>query len=207
MKNIFTQLLKNGSLIMLIIALLYIIFIRECKRPAPCPPEGYTLVLTKTWDSVLILANMPPVIKIKKEYIKGDTGYADRPLPVPVPDAKDTTISNFTDSLINDKINAWVDFRLRGELLDIRWRYIPITTNITLEKTVYMPKIVDRPVPVTKNGYYLSGLLGGRANYPIMFGASLDLVTKRNSIYGLQYQRMGSQNFYSFRLGAKIGLN
>lgn len=200
MKNI----LNNGVLVLLIVAILYIVFLRECKKPEPCPPKDYTLVPTKTWDSVLIMANMPPVIKIKKEIVKGETVYVDRPILVPVPDPKDTTILNFHDSLKNDKIDAWVDFRLRGELLDFRWGYVPITTNITLTKTVYVPKIVDREVQVIKNGYYLSGLLGGRANMPIMYGGSLDLVTKKGNLYGMQFQRMGKDNFYSFRLGARI---
>ena len=194
--------LRNGALVMLVIAILYIIFLRECKKPEPCPPAGYTLVLTKTWDSVIIVTNMPPVIKIKKEYIKGDTVYLPS-LPVPVPDPKDTTILNFHDSLKNDKIDAWVDFRLRGELLSFRWGYVPITTTITLTETFYVPKIVDKPVPVSQNGLYLSGLLGGNMN-TFMYGGSLDLITKKDNLYGLQFQRLGNQNFYSFRLGARI---
>jgi hypothetical protein len=194
--------LRNGALVMLVIAILYIIFLRECKKPEPCPPAGQVLIPQSTWDSVLILANMPPTIKIKKEYIKGDTVFLPS-MPVSVPDPKDTTILNFHDSLKNDKIDAWVDFRLRGELLAFRWGYVPITTQITLEKTIYVPKIVDREVLVPQRGFYLSGLVGGNEN-AFMFGGALDMITKKNNLYGLQYQRLGSQNFYSFRLGAKI---
>jgi hypothetical protein len=201
MKNI----LLNGAIIMLVIAIFYIIFLRECKKPEPCPPPDQVLVSQKTWDSILILANMPPTIKIKKEYIKGDTVFIYKSLPVPVPDLQDTTIKVFHDSLVNEKIDAWVDFRLRGELLDFRWGYVPITTNITLEKTVYVPKIVDREVPVPKAGLFLSGLAGGNIS-GFMYGGSLDLITKHDNLYGLQFQRLGNENFYSFRLGAKIRL-
>jgi hypothetical protein len=198
--------LRNGALILLVIAVLYIIFLRECKKPEPCPPVGQVLVSQKTWDSIQIIANMPPVTIIDTFYLKGDTVWVSSPLPVPVPDPEDSTINNYSDSLVNENINVWIDFRLRGTLLDRNWHYIPIITEITKETINYVPKIVDREVPVPKDGYYLSGILGGRAAMPIMYGASLDLVTKKGNLYGMQFQRMGTQNFYSFRLGAKIRL-
>lgn len=201
MKDLF----KSGVIVLIIIGVLYLIFLRECKK-TDCPPKGYVLVWSSTWDSVNKMLLRPPEIKIIKEYIKGETVYVDRPVLISVPDPQDTTIKVFHDSIKNEKIDAWVDFKLRGELLDFRWGYVPITTTITLEKTKYVPKIVDRPIPVPQDGFYLSGVLGGRAGMPIMFGGNIDLITKSGGMYGLQYQRMGRQNFYSFRLGAKIVL-
>ena len=195
---------KNGALILLAIVVVYLIFLRECKKPSPCPPVGSVLIPQKTWDSIQALADKPPIIKIKKEYIKGDTVYIIKNLPVPVPDLKDTTILNYHDSLKNENIDVWIDFRLHGTLLDHKWGYVPITKQITLEKIKYVPQIVEKPISVLKNGYYFSGLLGGRAGEPIMVGVSLDLITKKDNLYGLQYQRLGNLNFYSIKIGAKL---
>lgn len=199
MKNLVT----SGILILVIIGVLYLIFLRECKKTEPCPPDGKVLIDQSIWDSILIIANMPPVTVIDTFYLKGDTVYIISPLPVPVPDPEDSTINNYADSLVNDKINVWYDFRLRGTLLDRQWKYIPITTQIVKETTNYVPKIVDNPIPVSQRGLYLSGLIGGNEQ-SFLFGGSLDLITKKDNLYGLQYQRLGNDNFYSFRLGAKI---
>lgn len=199
MKNLVT----SGILILVIIGVLYLIFLRECKKTEPCPPDGKVLIDQSIWDSILIIANMPPVTVIDTFYLKGDTVYITSPLPVPVPDPEDSTINNYADSLVNDKINVWYDFRLRGTLLDRQWKYIPITTQIVKETTNYVPKIVDNPIPVSQRGLYLSGLIGGNEQ-SFLFGGSLDLITKKDNLYGLQYQRLGNDNFYSFRLGAKI---
>jgi hypothetical protein len=200
------DLLKNGALVILVVAVLYLIFLKECKRPPACPPSGFVLIDLAAWDSIKSLANKPPEIKIKKEYIKGETVYIDRPILVPVVDPQDSTINHYSDSIVNKEINVWHDFSLRGELLTSGWRYNPIKTEITLTKTVYVPQIVEKKVPVPKDGVFLSGSFGGRTGMSFLYGGSLDLITKKGGIYGLQYQRMGGENFYSFRLGAKIQL-
>jgi hypothetical protein len=200
MKNLWA----SGVLILVIIGVLYIIFLRECKT-VKCPPNGFLLVKQSTWDSIKILANKPPVIKI-------DTFYQDRPvitprpqppLPKPMISKVDTTIRNYSDSLVNKKVKVWIDLKLKGTLLDRNWRYVPVTTEINQTETIFVPKIVDNPVPVSQRGFYLYGTAGGNAT-AFLFGGGLDYVTKNNTELGYMFQRFGTANFHSVKVGIKL---
>jgi hypothetical protein len=203
MKETIKKILSNGAIVLLIIAGLYIIFLRECKKTT-CPPKDQVLVSKILWDSISSLANHPPEIVIDTCYLQGKIVYINnKPLPKPIPDKKDSTINNYSDSLVNKEINAHIDFKLKGELLGLKWHYIPITTEIIKNTTVFVPKIVDRPVPVSRGGLYISGIGGGNQN-SFLFGGGLDYITKKNTEIGYLYQRYGNDNFHSIKLGVKI---
>ena len=194
---------KNGVVILLIIAGIYIIFLRECKRPAPCPAEDEVLVKKDIWKDMIALADKPAVTHIDTFYIKGETVYVDKLIPVPVVDPADTTINIYNDSLLRKDIDVQYTMKVRGELLNRKWSYNPIVTEILRVDSIYVPKIVEMPVEVPKNGLYLSGLAGGNKS-AFLFGGGLDLITKKETMIGYQFQRFGNDNFHSIRFGAKI---
>lgn len=203
MKNLW----KSWVWIPVVIGVLYIIFLRECKHPLPCPPNGQVLISQKVWDSILTLADKPPVVTI-------DTVYIDKPIVIPdpqppLPDPQtnpiDTTINNYADSLINKEINVWVDYKIRGVLLGREWRYRPIEVEIRKDSIIYVPKIVEveKLVKTSQNGLYAYGLAGGNKD-SFLFGGGLDFITKKNTEIGYFYQRFGDVNFHSVKLGVKI---
>lgn len=197
--------LQSGLVILLIIAGFYILFLRECKKPLPCPPKGQILIEQSTWDSILKLANKPPIIHIDTFNIKGEIVYVPAPLPKPVPEVGDTLTNNYSDSLVKKDINVWYKFKVRGILLDRTWSYKP-TFNIVKEiDSIFVPKIINNIQLVTtpQNGLYLYGLAGGNANN-FLFGAGFDFITKKETELGYFYQRFGSQGFHNVKLGVKL---
>ncbi len=198
--------LQSGFLIILVIGVLYIIYLREFKGSPDGLPDGYVLVSESAWDSIASLANKPPEIDSFITIIKGDPIYLDKPTDAPLPEAEvtiDTNIVTYSDSLVNDSINAWIDFKLSGELLALWWRYRPIITEITTEKLIYVPQIINNDVSVPARGLFISGVVGGNAS-TFSFGADLDLINRKKNIYGIQYRRMGNDNLYYFKLGVPI---
>jgi hypothetical protein len=199
------ELFKNGVIILLIIGLLYIIFLRECKHPEPkpCPEVGKVLINQFTWDSILALANKPPIVKYDTIY--GDTVYLPSPsIPEPKPDPVDTTINAYHDNIKNKQINAWYDFKVKdNRLIWSRWGYVPIT--IRRDSIVFVPKIVDNPVevPISKSGLYLSANVGGNTSN-FLYGGGIDYINKKDNLYGYTYQRYGNLNFHSIKIGGKI---
>ena len=181
-----------------IIAMVYIVFLRECTGIK----DDEMIISKALWGEVKALADKPPEVKIDTFIIKGETVYVDRPIPIPVPDPQDTTILAYSDTLSNDSINAWVDFKLRGELLSLRWGYVPLITNIVKETTIYVPQIVEIDVPLPSRGIYLSGIVGYGNTFAL--GVGVDYMTKKDNIYGYQFQRWGNDNFHMIRVGAKI---
>lgn len=199
--------LKNGSLILLTIAVLYIIFLRECKKPNPCPAKDEIIIKKNIWDSIQALAKKPPIIKIETTKIQGDPIYIhDLVLPQPKPEPKDSTINNYSDSLVRDNINVHYDFKVKGTLLDRSWTYIPTINLITLQKTVFVPHIIDRPVKVPAYGLFIYGQVGGNLNSFIP-GAGLDFITKKSTEIGYLYQRFGNENIHSAKVGVKLFKN
>lgn len=209
MKTWITDLLKkvlsNGFLVLLIVAIFYIIYLRECKRVPVCPPEGKVLIEQSAWDSIQELANKPP--KRDTIYIKGDVVYVpttpDDPPPQPQPDPVDST-NNYSDSLIKKDINVYYDFKVKGTLIDRSWRYTPIITQIT-DSIPYPVYIKGDPyeVKISQRGLYVYGSAGGNSN-AFLFGGGLDYITKKNTELGYLYQRFGNDNFHSVKLGVKL---
>jgi len=189
---------KSGIVVVLGIGLLYFIFVRECKRD-----PGKILVDKVTWDSIQALANKPPIIKIDTVTLPGKPIYISQSLPAPQINPNDTTIKTYKDSINNDDIKVWCTYKIKGTLLERSWMYTPLYTTITIENTVYVPKIINQTVPISKNGLYLYGIVGGNSE-SFLPGLGADFITKKNTVFGYQYQRFGSKNIHSIKVGFKI---
>ena len=196
---------KSGVLILLIIGVLYIIFLRECKHPLPCPAQDEVIIKQATWDSILALANKPPEVRIDTQYIKGDVIYVSVPVPTPTPDPIDSTINHYSDTLQKKDIHVWVDYSIRGTLLNRTWHYKPIQTIVTIDSIIYVPKIIieERFITVPKNGLYGYATFGGNKN-TFLFGGGMDWITKKDTQIGYMYQRYGDENFHSVKLGVNL---
>lgn len=196
---------KSGVIILLIIGVLYIIFLRECKHPLPCPAQDEVIIKKVTWDSIKSLADKPPVVRIDTQYIQGSIVYVPAPVPTPNPDPQDSTINHYSDSLVNENIDVHINFTIQGTLLHREWWYKPIYMYITRDSIIYVPKFVEivKPVIVSKNALYGNLVFGGNKE-SFLFGAGLDLITKKQTQIGYQYQRFGDQNFHSIKLGAAL---
>lgn len=198
--------MKNGFLIVLTIGLLYVIFLREC-RSVKCPPEGHRLVTAAFIDSLKAVADKPPVIIVKDTVIyQKKIVYVYTNIPEPEPFPMDSVVYNvYLDSIYNDSIRVWNKLWVDGTV--DRWDkwYKPIIHQREITKEVRVPYPVENEVPVKRSGLYLSGLLGSDG-VDFGYGASLDLINKKDYLYGLQYQRIGNQSLYSFRIGMRLKL-
>ena len=194
---------KNGVIVLLIIATLYIIFLRECKRADPCPAEDELIIKKADWQSMIDIGNKPAVVHIDTIYIKGETIYIDKPILVPTIDPKDTTINIYKDSLLRKDIDVQYTMKVRGELLNRKWTYNPVVTTILRIDSVYIPKIIEVPLEVPVRGLFAYMVAGGNADM-FLFGGGLDLITKKSTMIGYQYQRFGSDNIHSIKVGVKI---
>jgi hypothetical protein len=202
--DLLKKILGNGFLLLLIVAVFYILYLRECKRPAPCPAEDEKIVKKSVWNEMIALADKPAITHIDTVYLKGETIIVDNPLPPPTHE-KDTTINVYNDTLIRKDINVSYNFKVRGELLNRKWAYKPITTLILRVDTIYVAKpfevekIVLKPV----SGIFIYGIAGG-SNKAFLFGGGLDFISKKNTEIGYMYQRFGTDNFHSVKLGIKL---
>jgi hypothetical protein len=194
---------KNGVVVLLIIAVLYIIFLRECKKPAPCPAKDEIIIPLSTWNKIQELANKPAITHIDTVYLKGKTIYVYKELPIAVPNPKDTTVNSYSDSLIRKDIDVIYDFSVRGDLLSRSWTYKPIITEVFRTDSIFVPQIVEMPVKVPIRGLFGYISAGGNAD-SFLFGGGLDFITKKNTVIGYQYQRFGSDNFHSVKIGVKL---
>lgn len=201
------ELWKSGIVVLLIIGVLYILYLRECKHPLPCPPKDQVLVNRSVWDSILVLADKPPIVTI-------DTVWLDKPVVAPSPqpplpnpqiNPEDTTTNLYADSLVNKEIHVYYDFEVQGKLLTRYWSYRPTTVEIRKDSIIYVPKLVsvEKPVRIEQNGLYGYVIAGGNKS-SFLFGGGLDFVTKKNTELGYMYQRFGDESFHSIKLGAKI---
>jgi len=203
MKKIYVSL----TTVAIIGLVLYIIFLKECRRPTETSiPDGYVLITQSSLDSMEAVAKMPG------DTVYIDTGstiikieYRSRPVPIPIDD--EAEINLYSDSIVNDTVNFWIQAKIKGELLDWSWKFdIPqkvITKIIEIPKPV--PVSVKIEVPVIKNGLYPSlGIGGGLHTGKLMIGAGLDLITKKDNLYGLHYRRFGEDNLVEFKIGANL---
>jgi hypothetical protein len=206
MKDFLSKFLSNGLLILLVIAVLYILFLRECKKPEPCPADNEVLVPRVVWDKIQELANKPPIVRIDTVWIIKPIKDPDPQPPLPGPQTTiDSTIVTYQDSLVNNEINVWVDYKVKGLLLDRKWHYKAISSVITIDSIIYVPKIVDKEifVDVPQNGFYAYGIAGGNNN-AFIFGGGLDFITKKSTEIGYLYQRFGTENFHSVKVGVRL---
>ena len=189
-------------IIAIVLLIAFVIFSRECKRDLS-PPAGMTLVSDSFIDSLKIIASEAPDTVTETIYIKGDVVYV--PGEVPEPIIIDTQTKFYSDSIVNDSISVWAKILVKGEILKWDWRYRPII----LKETITIEKPKPYPVPyevvVNRTEMYGSVLVGGNQSAFVLSG-QLDLITRNDNIYGLQYMRFGNDNFYLFKLGTKIKL-
>ena len=194
---------KSGIIGLLIVGVLYVIFLRECKKESICPAKDEVIIKKSVWDSIETLANKPPIITMDTVKIKGNTVYVnDKPIPKPVINKKDST-NEYLDSLKNKEIDVKIHLKIRGQLLDRSWMYTPMYTKIVKETTVFVPKIIDNPIPIPKYGLFGYTIAGGNGS-SFVFGGGLAFITKKNTEIGYQYQRFGSVSFHSLKLGIQI---
>jgi len=212
--------IKVGIIILSIVALGYIIFLSECRRPTECPPKGQMLIAQNVWDSIKALADRPDSIRIDTviiiKKIKVPTPQPN--LPVPIDWNIDDTatvvdgypiseINMYKDSLVNKEIQVWVDYGVHGTLLSREWRYSPVTMEIMKEVIKYVPKIVEveKLVNLPVNSLYATLVFGGNKT-AFLFGGGLDYLTKKDNGIGYQYQRYGELNFHSVKIGRRFKL-
>lgn len=191
--------------IVIAILVVYIVFLQECKRPRGYQiPEGKVLVSQSFLDSLEVIANLPPdTIPGDTIRIKGDIVYVPAEVPEPVPIDPETNF--YADSIVNDSIDVRAEITTFGIITKWDWFYRPITftTETIIEKSVPLP--VPYEVPVYKLGLYASLRVGGGLQTgKFLFGADLDLVTKKRSIYGIQFTRFGAENLIGFKFGTKL---
>jgi hypothetical protein len=196
MKNVY-----KGFWILLLCLVAVFLFLGKCKQS----PTDMVSIKKSTWDSILKIKETPPKITIDTVYLKGDVVYVERKLPVPVKSQKDTTITVYTDSLVNKEISVWVKDTVKGVLVSREWQYSPIVQKVVKETTIFQPKIVmvDVPINIPKNGFYFYALTGGNSN-AFIYGGGIDWITKKDRQIGYSYQRFGNVGFHSVRIGMKI---
>ena len=182
--QLFRKIANNLLLLAVLILLGYVIFLRECKRPKPVIKTVY-----KT-DTVTIIRDT--IIYLNKII------YRDRNIPVPI-ETKPEGTKIYRDSLIiPDTLNLWITDEIRGELIKRDIAFRPVIHQKMVTNTITNKELVPQ------KGVYLSGILGYGINNEVSFGASIDYINKKNNLYGLQYQRIGPYNFYSFKIGTKL---
>jgi hypothetical protein len=194
---------KSGIIMLLIVGALYIIFLRECKKEPICPAPDEIIIKKSVWDSIKTIANKPPIITMDTFKIKGETVYiGDTPISKPVINEKDST-KEYLESITNKEIDVKIHLKIKGQLLDRSWAYTPIFTKIVKETTIFVPKIIDNPVPIPKHGLFGYVTAGGNGN-TFLFGGGIDFITKKNTEFGYFYQRYGNVGFHSLKLGIQI---
>lgn len=185
-----------------IVALLGLLFLllRTCDNVEPID----TIRIKKsTWDSIMAIANTPPKIKVDTVLIKGETVYINTVLPIPV--TKDSITYCYQDSIVNDSISVFVKDSIKGKLTWREWRYNPMVKKIYKETTVIAPKIVmvDVPIEIPKNGFYIYALTGGNPN-AFLYGGGIDWITKKDRQIGYMYQKFGNVGFHSVKIGLRM---
>jgi hypothetical protein len=196
---------KNGVVVLLVIAVLYIIFLRECKKPDPGPAKDEIIIKKSDWQSMIDAANKPATHDTI--WLKGDIVYVpttpDNPLPDPQPEPNNST-NTYADSLVNKEIYVHYDFKIKGTLLSRNWSYRPII-EIRTDSIPYPVYVKGDPyeVKISQRGLYIYGSAGGN-DKSFLFGGGLDFITKKNTEIGYMYQRFGNQNFHNIKVGIKL---
>lgn len=185
-----------------IVALLGLLFLLLRTDYNEKPVDTIT-IKKSTWDSIMAIANIPPKVKIDTVLIKGETVYINRTLSIPV--TKDSFTYCYQDSIVNDSISVFVKDSIKGKLTWREWRYNPMVKKIYKETTAIAPKIimVDVPINIPKNGFYIYALTGGNSN-AFLYGGGIDWITKKDRQIGYMYQRFGSVGFHSVKIGIQI---
>ena len=195
--------LNKVSVILLGVAVLFIVYLLECKRNDCLElKDGEMVIATSLWEEVMALADKPAdTTYIHDTIIIKKPVYIRIEIPVPV-ETKDS-ITHYQDSIVNDEIRFWEDIWVKGVISAWEKKYEPVIQirEITTERIV--PQIVEMEVPIYKRELYLSGALGGNAEM-FSYGVDLDFINKKRNVYGLQYRRVHNEGFYYFKIGTKL---
>ena len=195
--------LNKLSIVLLTVAILFILYLLECKRaPEATIADDEMVIKESVWNEIKALADRPTKIDtIWRDSIVKVPVYIRDSIFVPV-EVTDSTY-HYSDSTVNKDIRYWQDIWTQGPILAMDKKYEPVykIETITIEK--FVPEIVDNPVPVYEKEWYLSGVVGG-SPLAFSYGVDLDYVNKKKNIYGAQYRRINNQNFYYFKIGTKI---
>lgn len=200
MKNIALKL----STIVIIVLVAIILYLRECK-PSPefVVPENHTLVHNEVWEAFKTAAEAP------RDTVFTDTGsthivikYLDRPVPTPVEIKPEMNL--YQDSIKTDTFSFWIEAMVRGTIEYWNWTFDITRQEIITIVEIPRPVPVEVPVRTSQAGIYASVGLGGTHNGKLGAGPRLDLITKKEKIYGIAYTRIGSDNFYEFRFGTRL---
>jgi hypothetical protein len=196
------KILENGIGILIIVLVLYILFLHQCRGKDYWIPENQVLVNKTTWDSIeKKYFTRDSLIYIHDSFEVKEPVYITHDSLIYIEDS--TGIKHYPDSLVNDSIRIWDDLYVKGIITKWDRRYEPVIHTIETKVTVTVPQLVEVPVYNSDNGLYPSLIMGGNSN-TFIFGAGIDLITKKDFMYGFQYQRFGNENFYSIRFGAKL---
>ena len=195
--------LRNSSIILLTIAVLFLIVLRECKDKV-CPPDGAVLVSQAYLDSLITEAGKPAQVVIKDSIWYKDTIiFIDRPVPLPMLDSSHQ-LRVYRDSVITDSLRLWDEIHVKGTLEKHLTWYKPVIFERTVIETITKPYPVPVNIPVESNRreVYLSALFGGNIKSAV-FGGSLDY-TYNSKSYGLQYQNLAGQDYLIVKAGFSI---
>ena len=152
-------------------------------------------------DSLIAVANKPPVIIIKDSIVYRDTIiYIIKKVPDPIIVTPETNI--YRDSIYNDSIRVWTELHVDGTVQWWDQWYQPIVHYKTKTIKEYVPYPVNNTISEFKNSVYLYGLAGGNFDRSI-FGIGSDYNTEKMT-YGLQYQRFGTDNLIQAKIGIRI---
>jgi len=101
----------------------------------------------------------------------------------------------------------WINATVKGLLTYWNWRHEITLTEVQTIVEVTKPIPVPYEVRVQQTGLYGAIRLGGGTHSgKFLFGADLDLINKKDNIYGIQYTRFGQENLIGFKFGRKIKL-
>lgn len=191
--------------ITIIVLVVYVVFLQECSRPDKLP-AGKTMVDQSFIDSLITIASRPPdTVKVDTFITRWKTEFLDREIPKAV--VVDPQTNYYSDSTINDTLSFWVNATVKGVLTEWNWRHEIALTEVQTIVEVTKPIPVPYEVSVKQTGLYAAIRLGGGTHSgKFLFGADLDLINKKDNIYGIQYTRFGEENLIGFKFGRKIKL-
>ena len=174
-------------------------------RRAGAIENGYIQISQAFLDSLGVVANIKPDTVVLHDTIYiGDLVTEHHPVPKPV-DQVDTTIHSYNDSIVNDQVHAWVNLLVKGEVLDIDWKYQPIYRDIATIVTVTKPYPVsyEKKVILPSTGFYGSVGAGLGGNKAIISGEVMYLDGK-DHIYGGEIGRFQKTNYIKLEYGIKF---
>lgn len=183
-----TTLNKILGLLSLVAIIVIIILASSVVKQCKTDHSGSVWVKQKFLDSLQAIASLPPDTVKTEKIIKGEPIYVDKPYPVPVYTDKDS-VKHYDDSLKTCDIDATVSLKVKGDLLDIQWKYRPITEQIIQTIKIPEPYPVRYEVPVNKpqSGLFLMTGIGKGFVLPTpIISGQVFYLTKTGRVVGLE---------------------